>query len=121
MARGVAVGLFWGVSIIWGVQIIAAIFFAKLVKGNKIIAATCTAVSNPLTNLPLYTFCYFVGHLFIHRGSEQFAFSRFDHFNDLFELGPDIILVTAVGSVIVGVIFAILGYLAVKLFAKFGR
>jgi uncharacterized protein len=55
LARGAAVGFFFGVSFFWGLQILLAIIGAQLLRGNKVVAASMTAISNPATSLPLYT------------------------------------------------------------------
>jgi uncharacterized protein len=60
LARGLAIGFFFGVSFFWGLQILLAVLFSHLVRGNKVVAGAMTAVSNPLTSLPLYSLCYFV-------------------------------------------------------------
>jgi uncharacterized protein (DUF2062 family) len=76
LARGLAVGLFLGVSFFWGLQILLAVLVSYLARGNKVVAAAMTAVSNPITFLPLYSFCYSVGHLILGGNDKHPDFQR---------------------------------------------
>lgn len=60
VARGVAVGVFFGLMIPIA-QIPAAAIASLLLRGNLWIAAVSTLVSNPLTYGPLYYFAYRLG------------------------------------------------------------
>ena len=60
VARGVAVGAFFGLMIPVA-QIPAAAIASLLLRGNLLIAAASTLVSNPLTYGPLYYFAYQLG------------------------------------------------------------
>ena len=60
VARGVAMGVFFGLMIPTG-QIPAAAIASLLLRGNLWIAAVSTLVSNPLTYGPLYYFAYRLG------------------------------------------------------------
>ena len=59
-AWGVASGLFWA-WIPLPVQTIGAVTTALLGRGNAPLAVAFTWVSNPLTWLPCYAFCYWLG------------------------------------------------------------
>ena len=110
LARGLAVGFFFGVSFFWGLQIALAVLASHLLRGNKVVAAAMTVVSNPLTTLPLYSFCYFVGHLLV--GGED-ALPDFDQVHDLqgfFALGPHFFVTMLVGTTIVGAAGAVIVY-----------
>jgi uncharacterized protein (DUF2062 family) len=60
VARGVAMGVFFGLMIPVA-QIPAAAIASLLLRGNLLIAAISTLVSNPLTYGPLYYFAYQLG------------------------------------------------------------
>ena len=60
VARGVALGVFFGLMIPIA-QIPAAAIASLLLRGNLWIAAVSTLVSNPLTYGPLYYFAYRLG------------------------------------------------------------
>ena len=110
LARGLAIGLFFGVSFFWGLQIALAVLASWLLRGNKVIAAAMTAISNPLTTLPLYSFCYFVGHLIVG-GAD--ALPDFDAVHDLqgfLALGPHFFVTMLVGTTLVGAVGAVAVY-----------
>ena len=60
-ARGLAAGLFCGCYPFFGLQILVSVALASLVRGNHLLAAAGTWVSNPFTYVPLYWFNYQVG------------------------------------------------------------
>ena len=60
-ARGLAAGIFCGCFPFFGLQTLLGIALASLVRGNHILAAAGTWISNPLTYIPLYWFNYAVG------------------------------------------------------------
>ena len=60
-ARGLGVGIFCGCLPLFGFQIILSIVVANLLRGNRLLAAAGTLVSNPFTYIPLYWFNYRVG------------------------------------------------------------
>ena len=60
-ARGLAAGVFCGCYPVFGLQIFLSVGVAAVVRGNHLLAAAGTLVSNPLTYLPLYWFNYLVG------------------------------------------------------------
>ncbi|MGD9870776.1 MAG: DUF2062 domain-containing protein [Thauera sp.] len=60
VARGVAMGVFFGLMIPIA-QIPAAAFASLMLRGNLLIAAISTLVSNPLTYGPIYYFAYRLG------------------------------------------------------------
>ncbi|GCE64927.1 hypothetical protein OMCYN_00850 [cyanobiont of Ornithocercus magnificus] len=60
-ARGLGAGVFCGCFPLFGFQIIFSIVVANLLRGNRLLAAAGTLVSNPFTYIPLYWFNYRVG------------------------------------------------------------
>ena len=104
LARGLAVGFFFGVSFFWGFQFLFAIFFSHLLRGNKVIAAAMTFISNPLTSLPLYSLCYIIGHL-IMGGSDFYPdFAKIHSLEGFLALGPHFFLTMLIGTTLVGLI-----------------
>ena len=60
-ARGVAAGVFCGCYPFFGLQIIFSIGLASALRGNHLLAAAATLISNPFTYIPLYWFNFQVG------------------------------------------------------------
>ncbi|WP_255090467.1 MULTISPECIES: DUF2062 domain-containing protein [unclassified Synechococcus] len=60
-ARGLAAGIFCGCFPFFGLQTILGIGLASLVRGNHLLAAAGTWISNPITYLPLYWFNHQLG------------------------------------------------------------
>ena len=102
LARGLAVGFFFGVSFFWGLQIALAVLVSHLVRGNKVVAAAMTAVSNPLTTLPLYTLCYLVGHVLVGGSDTLPDFATVHSIQDFFALGPHFFITMILGTTLVG-------------------
>jgi len=61
IARGLAAGVFAGLFPLFGLQTIMGVAIASAVRGNKLIAAAGTWVSNPVTYVPIYYFNFRVG------------------------------------------------------------
>jgi len=110
LARGLAVGFFFGVSFFWGMQIVLAVFISYLLGGNKVMAAAMTAVSNPLTSLPLYSLCYVVGHFVMGGSGTHPDFSRIHSLEGFFALGPHFFLTMLIGTTLVGLVGALAVY-----------
>ena len=53
-AKGIAVGVFSGCFPFFGLQTLMGLFIARVIKGNLLLAALGTWVSNPFTYIPLY-------------------------------------------------------------------
>lgn len=60
VARGVALGLFMGFVLPAG-QIVGAAVMAASIRGNLLVAAAMTFVTNPFTTLPIYYAAYRTG------------------------------------------------------------
>ena len=66
--RSVSAGTFAGVFAAFmplPIQMFLAISISLVTRGNIAVAAAATWISNPLTYLPLYYFCYLVGTFFL--------------------------------------------------------
>ena len=53
-ARGLAAGIFCGCFPFFGLQTLLGVALASVVRGNHLLAAAGTWVSNPFTYVPLY-------------------------------------------------------------------
>lgn len=60
VARGVAIGLFFGLLIPFG-QIPVAALAAVWLRGNLTVSMICTLITNPFTFAPVYWFAYRIG------------------------------------------------------------
>jgi len=103
LARGLAVGFFFGVSIFWGLQMALAVLVSWLVRGNKVVAVAATAVSNPLTTIPLYGFAWLVGRLVLGGDGGLPDLAAIRGPAELMALGPRFLSTMLVGTTIVGV------------------
>lgn len=110
LARGLAVGFFFGVSFLWGLQIVLAVLASYLVRGNKVVAAAMTAVSNPITSLPLYSFCYFVGHLILGGNDKHPDFALVHSLEGFLALGPRFFATMLIGTTLIGLFGALAIY-----------
>jgi uncharacterized protein len=110
LARGLAVGFFFGVSFFWGLQIALAVLVSHLVRGNKVVAASATAVSNPITTLPLYSLCYLIGHVLIGGKDTVPDFAKIHSIQDFLALGPHFFITMLVGTTLVGGVGAVILY-----------
>jgi hypothetical protein len=111
-ARGLAVGFFFGVSLFFGLQMLLAAVVSHLVRGNKVMAVAMTAISNPLTSLPLYSACYVVGLLIVGSGGSLPDLSTLQSLQGLLSLGPRFLGTMLVGTTAVGLVGAVVVYLA---------
>jgi uncharacterized protein (DUF2062 family) len=67
-ARGLAAGVFTGCLPFFGLQIVLGVALAATIRGNRILAAAGTWISNPLTTLPICWLNYQLGVLLIGPG-----------------------------------------------------
>ena len=67
-ARGLAAGVFTGCLPFFGLQIVLGVALAAAFRGNRILAAAGTWISNPLTTLPICWLNYQLGVLLIGPG-----------------------------------------------------
>ena len=83
------------------------VFFAKLVKGNIVLAAIGTWISNPFTYIPLYYFNYKVGSIFFNTSSNEII-EKSLVINDLWKQGRIFSLKLLLGSSCVGLLLALI-------------
>ena len=115
-AKGLAIGVFSGCFPFFGFQTLLGVFFAKLAKGNIVLAAIGTWISNPFTYIPLYYFNYKVGSIFI-RNSTNITIDRNLGINDIWEKGSIFSIKLLLGSSFVGLLLAsISGFIVLLLY-----
>ncbi len=108
IAKGLALGVFIGMTPTFGFQMVIAIFFALLLSENKIAAAVGVWITNPLTAPFIYALEYESGRLVMGMGRAhlpaELTFSAFR------ELGHEVIVPLCLGSLIYGILCAALTY-----------
>ena len=116
-ARGLAAGVFCGCYPFFGLQIFLSVGVASVVRGNHLLAAAGTLVSNPLTYVPLYWFNFVVGSRLLGplAGADLDGVNR----SNLWNQGWDVLQRLLLGSTLVGALMALLlGLLAYRLFQQ---
>ncbi|RMG14101.1 MAG: DUF2062 domain-containing protein [Cyanobacteria bacterium J055] len=109
LARGFAVGIFSGFFPFLGAQIIVALLLAIPFRGNKLVAALGTWISNPLTYLPLYLFNFKVGCLVL--GSmPDFSPDGLSSADALLALKEEFLSALLVGCAVSGLVAGTVGY-----------
>lgn len=119
-AKGLAIGVFSGCFPFFGFQTLLGVFFAKLAKGNMVLAAIGTWISNPFTYIPLYYFNYKVGSIFI-RNSTNITIDRSLGINDLWEQGSIFSIKLLLGSSVVGLSLACITWVIVLWLYKINK
>ncbi len=106
-AKGIAVGVFSGCFPFFGFQTIIGIFLAQLIKGNLVLAAIGTWISNPLTYVPLYLFNLKVGSFFIKNNVDNILNKELFG-KDLWSQGWLFTIRLIIGSTLVGIFLGLL-------------
>jgi hypothetical protein len=101
LARGIASGVFSGCFPLFGLQIIIGVSLATVLRGNRIMAAAATWVSNPFTYVPLFAFNYQVGDRLLGRQSNS-GFTDLDSFRTWMDMGAEVSSRLMLGSTVVG-------------------
>lgn len=117
-ARGLSAGVFCGCFPFFGLQIVLSVGLASLLRGNQLLAAAGTLVSNPLTYLPLYWFNYRVGCWLLGPSAATTALNELNRSN-LWSQGWDFSQRILLGSGLVGAVMGLLaGVLAYGLYRR---
>tara|TARA_Y100001970_G_scaffold240471_1_gene303241 strand:- start:2 stop:460 length:459 start_codon:yes stop_codon:yes gene_type:complete len=106
-AKGVAAGVFSGCFPFFGFQILLGLFLARITKGNLILAAIGTWISNPFTYIPLYYFNYKVGSILLKTPTDSLSDKNL-LVNDLWKQGSMFSLRLILGSSLVGLFLALI-------------
>jgi len=111
IALGFALGLFVGMTPFMGFHTAIAIFFAALLKWNKISAAVGVWISNPVTAPVIYPFTFFIGAKLtgIANGANPAGGYEFAFF-DMVLKAPKIVLALVIGGIVIGIPAAVAGY-----------
>jgi uncharacterized protein (DUF2062 family) len=127
LARGVALGLFISTTPTFGVQTFIALFLAAFLRCSKIGAVVAAQLTNALTAPFIFLGTYYLGAVILSRPFDQ---SRLDRLMVDFEWGnvwtsgfsalvplwegfQDVFVSLWVGGLILGVVFAAIGYFMV--------
>jgi uncharacterized protein len=107
-ARGLAAGIFCGCFPFFGLQTLLGMALASLLRGNHLLAAAGTWISNPITYVPLYWFNYRLGCWLLGPGQDWPGAEalRADAFTSL---GWSVASRLLLGSTLVGVVCAVTG------------
>ena len=111
LARGLAAGVFAGMFPLFGLQTIIGVTIALRIKGNPLMAAGGTWISNPLTYLPIYAFNYRLGSWLLGRSAVN-LFTDAESMKAWLETGTDVGIALMLGSCVMGLIFGCLSYFA---------
>lgn len=109
LARGVAAGVFAGMFPLFGLQTIIGVAIALRIKGNPLMAAAGTWISNPLTYLPIYAFNYRLGSWILGRPAVN-LFTDVESLKGWLETGADVGVALMLGSFVMGAIFGPASY-----------
>ena len=107
-ALGFGVGIFSGCFPFFGLQTLIGVFLAKILKGNSILAALGTWISNPFTYAPLYYFNYRVGSYLLDKKKNIVDFSHITT-NELWSQGWYLSSRLLMGSICVGLVAGVMG------------
>ena len=109
LARGLAAGVFAGMFPLFGLQTFIGVAIAFRIKGNPLMAAAGTWISNPLTYLPIYAFNYRLGCWILGRPSIN-LFTDAESMRAWLEASTDVGVALMLGSFVMGLIFSGLSY-----------
>ncbi|AFY69516.1 Protein of unknown function DUF2062 [Thalassoporum mexicanum PCC 7367] len=111
IARGLAAGVFSGMFPFFGLQTIIALVLAFVLRGNKLVAAIATWISNPITYIPLYMFNFYLGKWLLG-GNKAVPFSPMDigSWNELGSLGGMVLGSLLLGCLVSGTIAGVISY-----------
>ena len=108
IAKGVALGIFIGMTPTFGFQMLIAIFFAFLLRENRLAAILGVWVTNPVTAPVIYAIEYEIGRILL--GMERISFPLKFTWGAYADLGWNIMYPLWVGGLIAGVILGLLSY-----------
>ncbi len=109
IARGLAIGVFVGITPFIGFHMLLAVALAVLLKGNKFMALLGTWVGNPLTFSFIFFLDYKVGRWILGGGPKILKLSSVRPL-DILHLSWKILLPMSVGSLLLGLAAAVLAY-----------
>ncbi|MEO0806238.1 MAG: DUF2062 domain-containing protein [Cyanobacteria bacterium J06643_4] len=110
IARGVAAGMFAGSFPFLGFQTLIGIAIAAMVRGNKVMAAVGTWISNPLTYVPIFALNFHIGRMLLRFPKETVLPDASAGMEEWMSLGMTTTAALMVGSLVTGVIAGVIGY-----------
>ncbi|MDK2848914.1 MAG: uncharacterized protein PWP34_2267 [Desulfuromonadales bacterium] len=110
IAKGLALGIFIGLTPTFGFQMVLAVFLAIMLRENKVAAVLGVWVTNPLTAPFIYALEYESGRILLNMDYVHMPASL--SFSALKELGWDVLLPLSVGSLLWAVLCSMAIYLA---------
>ena len=116
-AKGTAAGVFSGCFPFFGFQTLLGIFLARIIKGNIVLAAIGTWISNPFTYIPLYLLNFKIGS-FILRGDTTIIIDPVLLKDQLWQQGWLIISRLIVGSAVIGLFLGLITGITTYYFIK---
>ncbi|WP_020676121.1 DUF2062 domain-containing protein [Geopsychrobacter electrodiphilus] len=108
IARGLALGLFLGMTPTFGVQMLLALFAAILLRENKLSAVVGVWVTNPVTAPFIYGLEYETGRILL--GLPHPALGMEFNYQFLQKFGWQVITPLCLGSLLFGLASAFIGY-----------
>jgi uncharacterized protein (DUF2062 family) len=109
LARGMASGVFAGCFPLFGLQTIIGIAVATVLRGNRLMAAASTWVSNPFTYVPIFAFNYQVGHWLVG-GSAASGLDNLETLKNWMDMGTEVSVRLMLGSSVVGLVSGAVSY-----------
>ena len=120
-ARGMALGVFSGCFPFFGFQTLLGVMLASLFRGNRLLAATGTWISNPFTYLPLYWLNYKIGFFLLRDNptvSDLSTLARQELWDKGWFFSSRLLLGSTMMGIILGLITGLSLYLVLKFFSK---
>ena len=117
LARGLSIGVFCGCFPLFGLQTLLGITLASLLRGNRLLAASGTWISNPFTYIPLYWLNYQIGSALFDQGGNQYDFKQFG-WQEMWGQGWSFCSRLLLGSTLLGsllgLLIGLLGYIILR-------
>jgi uncharacterized protein len=109
LARGFAIGIFWGMFPLPGVQMLIAAVTAAFLRGSKVAAIAGTWLGNPLTTLPLTALNFHVGQMLLGRTWTQLP-ENIQTIDGFLQLGGEAIGSYLLGCLVMGILCGMVSY-----------
>jgi hypothetical protein len=108
IAKGLALGIFIGMTPTFGFQMVLAVFFALLLKENRLAAVLGVWITNPVTAPVIYALEYESGRLLL--GMKHAHFPAELTAAAVRNLGWEVLAPLCLGSLLFGILCAALSY-----------
>jgi uncharacterized protein (DUF2062 family) len=109
IAKGMAIGVFTGVTPTIPFHTVIAIALAFILRGSKPAAIIGSFVANPITIPFIYVACFKVGTFILNKPIPFDA--KFESITALMTLGLDVTIAMIIGSAILGILPTIIAYI----------